>query len=456
MTAIAPAPASGHAPLEQRSAHPAPGALLQAHDPLGFAAVLDSLPGGDAKAKLSSGERAQTATDSPPRDRPQTQIPNPSFFNVALAAALPVAAPTTIANGEPAGETNPPALAPKAAEQRPAPGAASAPRVANAAQSGDALGARLVGERSFHASAAASNPATAPPIDGPSSAVQPPAAAIGVLDAREAAVQSPPTPMLRRSQATAPSPPVSPSTPPIVSASHAERAPVAGSGPVPSSAGRAKGERQTDPAVATTRVAAPVADKPASRPEASPSPDGSESGGSGGSAGLPTNPGPSPSQSSPSPTLAALTQPLTAAHLDPQSRLAGATTGSGAPRAAQATATSPAPSMAPVREIDVDLSPGGLEDVSMTMRLAGDKLSLVIRAGSSQTTGAIEGARDAIGERLAAIGQPLGSLIIQQTGSTTDATNARDSGDTGGESRPQARGGDANDPRGARRGSAGF
>ena len=92
----------------------------------------------------------------------------------------------------------------------------------------------------------------------------------------------------------------------------------------------------------------------------------------------------------------------------------------------------------------------------MTMRLAGDKLSLVIRAGSSQTTGAIEGARDAIAERLAAIGQPLGSLIIQQTGSTTDATNARDasSGGGGSEGRPQGRGGDPNDPRGARRGSS--
>ena len=38
------------------------------------------------------------------------------------------------------------------------------------------------------------------------------------------------------------------------------------------------------------------------------------------------------------------------------------------------------------------------KDVSMTMRLAGDKLSVVIRAASSQTLGSIEGARDAIVE----------------------------------------------------------
>ena len=50
----------------------------------------------------------------------------------------------------------------------------------------------------------------------------------------------------------------------------------------------------------------------------------------------------------------------------------------------------------------------------MTMRLAGDKLSVVIRAASSQTLGSIEGARDAIADRMAAIGQPL-ELARRQT-----------------------------------------
>jgi hypothetical protein len=425
MTAIAPAPASGHPQLALHSSPPAHGALSQARDPLAFAAVLDSVPGGDAKAKPSSGEQAQTPTDLP-RDRPQTQIPNSSLFN----AALPVATPPTIANGEPVAGTNPPALAPRTAAQRPAPDASSATRAASAAEAGDALGARPIDERSFHASGAASSL----PTDGPSSADQ-----------------SPPPAMLRPSQATAPSPPVSPSTAPVASASHAERTPPAGSGLF--GAGRAKGERQADPAATVARVAVPAAGKPVSGPEAKPPRDES---GSDGFAGPPANGGANAFQSTPSQSLAAVTQPLTAAYADPQSRLLGAATGPGAPRAAQAPATSTAPSAAPVREIDVDLSPGGLEDVSMTMRLAGDKLSLVIRAGSSQTTGAIEGARDAIAERLAAIGQPLGSLIIQQTGSTTDATNAGSSGAGRGEDRPQGRGGDANDPRGARRGSAGF
>ena len=56
----------------------------------------------------------------------------------------------------------------------------------------------------------------------------------------------------------------------------------------------------------------------------------------------------------------------------------------------------------------------------MTMRLAGDKLSVVIRAASSQTLGSIEGARDAITDRMAAIGQPLDSLIVKQAGANID------------------------------------
>ncbi|HSV00145.1 MAG TPA: flagellar hook-length control protein FliK [Roseiarcus sp.] len=90
-----------------------------------------------------------------------------------------------------------------------------------------------------------------------------------------------------------------------------------------------------------------------------------------------------------------------------------------------AAAASPASGGQPVREIDVDLSLGGLEDVSMTMRLAGEKLSVVVRASSSHTLNSIEGARDAIADRLAAIGQPLDSLIVKQTGLNTDGnTNA--------------------------------
>ena len=120
-----------------------------------------------------------------------------------------------------------------------------------------------------------------------------------------------------------------------------------------------------------------------------------------------------------------------------------------------AAAAAAAEAKSPVREIDLDLSPGGLEDVTMTMRLAGDRLSVVIRAASSETVGGIEGAREAIAERLAAIGQPLGSLIIQQTGATDGTRNAADAPGDDGEAQAQQQ--DSGDPRGGvRRGSSGF
>ena len=183
MTAIASQPATAHAALAPHSAHPAHGALSQAHDTLAFAAVLDGVPGGDAKAKLSSGERTQTPAEPPPRERPQTQqIANPSLFNVALASSLTIAAPTTIGNGK-GDEARTPGLAAGATAQIPASDAASPTRVANPARGGSSIGARLVGERSFHASVAASSPATVAPVVAASSIANPPAPATGVLDA---------------------------------------------------------------------------------------------------------------------------------------------------------------------------------------------------------------------------------------------------------------------------------
>jgi hypothetical protein len=132
-----------------------------------------------------------------------------------------------------------------------------------------------------------------------------------------------------------------------------------------------------------------------------------------------------------------------------------------APRASALSAprTNAAP---PVKEIDVDLSPGGVQDAAMTMRLAGDKLSVVIRAASSQAYGSIEGARDAIADRLAAIGQPLSSLIIQQVGVNANANAngdaAQDDGSTAGERQSsQSAGGQggSNDPSASRRGASG-
>ena len=85
----------------------------------------------------------------------------------------------------------------------------------------------------------------------------------------------------------------------------------------------------------------------------------------------------------------------------------------------------------------------------MTMRLAGDKLSVVIRAASSQTLGSIEGARDAIADRMAAIGQPLDSLIVKQAGVNNDgnANGNASSADGGSQeaSSDRRKAGDSND-----------
>jgi hypothetical protein len=125
-------------------------------------------------------------------------------------------------------------------------------------------------------------------------------------------------------------------------------------------------------------------------------------------------------------------------------------------RAPAAPAAPTAPLAGKVREIDLDLSAGGLKDVTMTVRLAGDKLGVVVRAASSETAATIEGAREAIAERLAAIGQPVTSLIIQQTGSS-DAKGAAGQSAGEGEGRaPQEGRGEPSDPRGSRRGSSRF
>ena len=123
-----------------------------------------------------------------------------------------------------------------------------------------------------------------------------------------------------------------------------------------------------------------------------------------------------PSTAQTSPFGAQLSAPFAgSASFEPDASATSAANADVAPRA-NALGPGAASSASPVREIDVDLSPGGLEDVSMTMRLTGDKLSVVIHAASSQTLGSIEGARDAITDRMAAIGQPLELARCQTDG----------------------------------------
>jgi flagellar hook-length control protein FliK len=66
-----------------------------------------------------------------------------------------------------------------------------------------------------------------------------------------------------------------------------------------------------------------------------------------------------------------------------------------------------------VKELEISLDPANLGAVSVKMRLANGKLSVVIGASSSTTLAAIENERDAISARLGSTQQPLESLVIR-------------------------------------------
>jgi len=83
--------------------------------------------------------------------------------------------------------------------------------------------------------------------------------------------------------------------------------------------------------------------------------------------------------------------------------------------------TSPSPASAPtasaaapqaVKELEISLDPANLGAVSVKMRLANGKLSIVIGVSNSSTLAAIENERGAIAERLGSTQQPLENLVI--------------------------------------------
>jgi hypothetical protein len=83
----------------------------------------------------------------------------------------------------------------------------------------------------------------------------------------------------------------------------------------------------------------------------------------------------------------------------------------------------------PVKELQLDLQPGELGSVQVTMRLANGKLSIVVGVAKASTLSAIEGERDAIAARLGADGSTLDSLVVTQLNTTATTTAAADSPD---------------------------
>jgi len=423
MTAPAAAPSSAPIAPPAPRASPHPPA-----DRFAFAAMLDSLPSATAKASASTNEQQHNPFDETQQDQSQHghAASHSLMTDGALLMSLPFGLRAAMTGQNPAPATE--GLSPPAA-------ATQAPGVKGDAASPGARGTagsvgRLVGERAFHLGTA-STAGFAPGAD--LSAEAQAGAMLGQAEAAPAKADAVPS----TGDAAA-------SIANLAGAAAANRA----------SPARAAAHE----AARSARKSEVSAPQPATReanPAAAVAPP--QSGGDGkapGDRARDSGSFSSPSASQTSPFGAQLTASLAAG---PSFAASPSTAGVAAPSVApgaSAVAPSAAPAAPPVKEIDVDLSPGGLEDVSMTMRLAGDKLSVVIRAASSQTLSSIEGARDAIADRLAAIGQPLDSLIVKQTGLNADGnTNANMGADDDGSTRAGGGRDGSNDASSYRRGA---
>ena len=416
MTA-APAAAPAPAPV---APPPARAASQPSADRFAFAAVLDSLPHAAAKAGAPAAEdQARRSNESPQEQSSRGQTAHHSLPNdSALFASLPFALrAASMMEERPQAANNPPSV-PSAAMTEPKSDAGGG-SIASGAK-GPTVG-RLIGERAFHFGPTASRTLAA---------IWTPAGVSTANLAPEAGLDSE-SPFVAGSSPAmaAPARSLAGAVPPLANA----MAPARVASPAPSSnrpsLTRAAPHEAAHSAAKPERIGLP----PVVRVAASASPPAPA--GSNAKTADRRLPDSTPS-APPPPTQASLfgaelSAPLgVGASLEPDASATKAASAGVAPRATPLAAGS-ASSTQPIKEIDVDLSPGGLEDVSMTMRLAGDRLSVVIRAASSHTLGSIEGARDAITDRLAAIGQPLESLVVMQTGVHADGNGNASSGDGG-------------------------
>ena len=441
MTAVAPPPV--HGSVAAHSPHAAPSA---GHDPVAFAAVLDHLSAEAVRAPHEKEDRPETPNSGERRKAPlppaQVDLQS-AFVESALSSLFGV--PAGLLSSEEGRckeqgvqrRATPDPVVEAASTSEPA---CEAPPASTHGGPDSAAGAKLIGARSFLAPAAVdrafdapfSNPETMACASSPD-ALEPRSFDDG----------------LRGAVASAPSN-GRPNEPGVVSMTGSQEDAAATQVQPPASrprfettvlhhaatVGRASAGRPTGSSPNAAGVVIPGS---TGAPVATGDP--AESGGA--TAGFPgqtPNGGPI-AQSLAQPSVIEIPE-TAAAHAEVA-----------APRPASPSPFH-APLVAPVREIDLDLSPVGLEDVSMTMRLAGERLNVLIRTANSQTAVAIEAVREAIAERLGAIGQPLGSFIIQQAGPTDGTTNANASSREE-RQRPQGQG-DRGDLRGGRRGSSGF
>jgi Flagellar hook-length control protein FliK len=430
MTAPAAAPTSGPvAPAAPRAA-PQPPA-----DRFAFAAMLDSLPGAPTKAGASAGEEpAPPSNESSQEQSSRGQAFHHSALNDStLFASLPFALRVgSMMDGRPQAAGNSPSLpSPAMTGPKSEDSDASLSAGAKAATVG-----RLIGERAFHLGA--SNLTPRADLKGDS------ILAAGFARDEVRAANPLPGAVPPLANATAPAP-----IAPRAGAPASNRASLTRTAAHEAARSGQKPEGSAPP---------PVARAPS--PASPPAPTESSAKTADGLPPDPTTFG-APQTAQTSPFGAQLSAPFgVSASFQPDAPPTSAANADVSPRA-NALGPGSTSSTPPVREIDLDLSPGGLENVSMTMRLTGDKLSVVIRAASSQTLGSIEGARDAITDRMAAIGQPLDSLIVKQAGANTDGNangngTSTEGGSGGGEQRSAHGAGDwdgSNDASLSRRGA---
>jgi Flagellar hook-length control protein FliK len=402
-------------------------------DRFAFAALLDSLPGAATKADPSASEEgSRTSSDArpgqPPSGRPDG---HPMLDDSAFLSGLPFALSSALATDQPNAAPVDPQASMKGASL-----AISGTSAETSVEAAKPAVARLTGERAFHLAlatsgliGAGSSPAASSALTDTSSFPPAPRAS----DSGNGAAEPSPTtrlPMQARGQTHAAAPPSQ-----GLSLSPASALPSRGAAPAATKAPAPLASRGADPLINPTgsavRAAAHDPARVGRKAEAAAAPSVPRVA-TAAAASARGEPGDKSTDGSPHDPAASAGQPAAQASAFGAPQAASVATGPSfgpfdatAARDVAPLAKAPAaphsPAGAPVKEIDVDLSPTGLEDVSMTMRLAGDKLSVVIRAASSQTAGSIEGARDAIADRLAAIGQPLDSLIIRQTGANADA-----------------------------------
>ena len=463
MTAPAAAPVSGAIVAPTLRAAP-----QAATDRFAFAAMLDSLPGAAAKTASSAAEEGSQTSNEPKQGQsPSGQSDgHPMLGDGAFLSSLPFALAA-------AADASLLAQASTKGARLGTSGASNAAAVNLATPAA----ARLTGERAFHLALSTSGVVGADPSS---------AAGSSLTDAPSFA----PAPAAGESENGTPGPPT---LAPLSMQGRGQRHDAAPSPPSAAGASLSPAEAMLSASAepAMSKASAPVAPRAAggsANPRVSPIGAGAQEPAPGGRKAEAAA-SPSPARVASPAVPSAKAEPVDKADARPPDPAASGQPaaqggGFGAQVLASAAAgpsfvshdaaaapdiaprgSAPAPAQAaaaPVKEIDVDLSPSGLEDVSMTMRLAGDRLSVVIRAASSQTTGSIEGARDAIADRLAAIGQPLDSLIIRQTGVNADANangngaSTDDSSTGGGRQSGQGAGeqGSSGDGSSSRRGAA--